>query len=117
MGIPLSYSLSFCGFRSIRSSVFCKIGVKNFAKFKGKHLCWSLLSKEVAAETPVQVFPMNFELLITSFYGTPSGHCFLGNPDNLQECISSIGKYLCKVNIIYYNAEAVVCTCSIKIFF
>ena len=30
-------------FRSSRPEVFCKEGVvKNFAKFAGKHLCWSL---------------------------------------------------------------------------
>ena len=33
-----------------RLEVFCKKGVlKNFAKFKGKHLCWSLFLNKVAA--------------------------------------------------------------------
>ena len=66
----LSYSLSLWGFRSSRSLVFCKIGaLKNFPKFTEKGLCQSFLFNEVAAETPAQVFPVNFEkFLRTSLF-------------------------------------------------
>ena len=42
-------------------AMFCKEGVKNFAKFTGKHLLWSLFKKRLKAcnfnkKTPNQVF-------------------------------------------------------------
>ena len=58
--------------RSGRTEVLCKKDVlKNFAKFTGKQLCWSLLFNKVAViklqacnfikkETPTQVFPCEF---------------------------------------------------------
>ena len=47
------YSCRIFMFRSIRPTVFCKKGVlKNFAKFKGKHSCQSLLFNNVASFRP-----------------------------------------------------------------
>ena len=44
--------------RSSRLEVFCHIGfLKNFAKFTGKRLCWSLLFK---IESPTQMFFCEF---------------------------------------------------------
>ena len=41
--------------------VFCKKDVlRNFAKFKGKHLCQSLFFDFIRKETPVQVFSCEF---------------------------------------------------------
>ena len=59
--------------------VFCKQGVlRNFAKFTGKHLCYSLFCNKVAGprvatllkkETLAQCFPVNFaKFLRTTFY-------------------------------------------------
>ena len=43
------YEENNCIFRSSRPEVFCKNNVlRNFAKFKGKHLCQSLFFNEVA---------------------------------------------------------------------
>ena len=40
-------------FRSSRSPIFFKIGVfKNFTKFTGEHLCWSLFLKRLQAWKP-----------------------------------------------------------------
>ena len=57
--------------------VFCKRGfLKNFTKFKGKHLCQSLTFNKVANLTPATLlkkrlwhscFPVNF----AKFLGTP----------------------------------------------
>ena len=71
------------GFRSSRPEVFCKKGVlKNFAKFKGKHLCQSLFFDKVAGaacnfikkETLAQMFSCEFCKISknTFFYRTPS---------------------------------------------
>ena len=46
--------------RSSRSEVLCKIGVlRNFAKFKGKHLCWGLYFKKVADLSPATLLKMS----------------------------------------------------------
>ena len=65
-------------FRSSRPEVFCKKRVlRNFAKFRGKHLCQSLFFNKVADLKPAtflkkrlwhRCFPVNFaEFLRTSF--------------------------------------------------
>ena len=64
--------------RSSRPEVFCKKGVlRNFTKFKGKHLCQSLFFNKVAGLRPATLlkkrlwhrcFPVNFaKFLRTSF--------------------------------------------------
>ena len=46
-------------FRSSCPEVFCKKGVfKNFTKFTGKHLCWSLILTDLA--TRLRCFHLNF---------------------------------------------------------
>ena len=68
--------------RSSRPGVFCKKGVlRNFAKFTGKHLCWSLFFNKVPRLRPAtllkkalaQVFSCEFlEISKNTFsYGTP----------------------------------------------
>ena len=65
-------------FRNCRPEVFCKKGVlSNFAKFTGKHLCYSLFFHKVAGLRPATLlkkrlrhrcFPLNFaKLLRTPF--------------------------------------------------
>ena len=61
----------------LRSSclhIFFKIGVfKNFANFRGKHLCWSLFLIKLQKETPIQVLSGEIcKILWNSFfYRTP----------------------------------------------
>ena len=48
--------------RSSRSEGLCKIGVlRNFAKFKGKHLCWGLYFKKVADLSPATLLKMSVQ--------------------------------------------------------
>ena len=63
-------------YKAVVQKVFCKKGVlRNFAKFTGKHLCYSLFFNKVAGlrvatllkkETLAQCFPVKF--LRTTFY-------------------------------------------------
>ena len=47
---PLTKSFFRTDLRSSRPEVFCKKDVfRNFTKFKGKHLCWSLFFNKVTA--------------------------------------------------------------------
>ena len=73
-------TVSFKIFRSSHPEVFCKKGVvKNFAKFTGKHLCWSLfLNKVTGFKTATllkeriqhKCFPVNFSKLLTVAFFT-----------------------------------------------
>ena len=75
------FLLSFV-YRSIRWQMFFKIGVfKNFASFKGKHLCWSLILIKLQAwfagtlskrDSNTIVFCESCEVLRTPFYRTPT---------------------------------------------
>ena len=62
-------NLFFSTDRNSRPKVFCKKGVvKNFAKFTGKHRCWGLFFKRVAALLKKRLkyrrFPVNFTIFL-----------------------------------------------------
>ena len=67
---------------ALRCSLFTRVILKNFAKFTGKHLCWSLLFNKVARPKPPALsknriqhryFPVKFVKTFkkTYFYITP----------------------------------------------
>ena len=68
--------------RKQQLEVFCKKGgLRNFAKFKGKHLCQNLflysLSTLLKKRLWHRCFPVNFaKVLRTPFYRTPRDDCF-----------------------------------------
>ena len=78
----------YYSFKSSRPELFCKKGVlKNFTKFRGKHLCQSLFFNKVADLSPTTLlkkrlwhrcFPVNFsKFLRTPFFSlNTSGGCF-----------------------------------------
>ena len=68
------WSVQYLGYTSSCSYMFFKIGVpKNFAKFTGKHLYWSLFLIKFQV-SPTQVFSCEFWLQF--FFRTPLGNCF-----------------------------------------
>ena len=79
--------LAVWSIRSSRPELFYKKGVlRNFARFTGKHLCWSLFFNKVAGLKPPTLlkkrlwhrcFPVNFaKFLRTPLYRTPLDDCF-----------------------------------------
>ena len=78
----------YYSFKSSRPELFCKKGVlKNFTKFRGKHLCQSLFFNKVADLSPTTLlktrlwhrfFPVNFSKFLRApfFSLNTSGGCF-----------------------------------------
>ena len=75
-------------FRSSHREVNCKKGIlKNFAKFTGKHLCWSLFNKVIGLrpeacnvikkETPTLVFPCGFYKIFKNTFFIEHLRCLL----------------------------------------
>ena len=91
--LTYGYSVKY---RSSRPDVFCKEGVlRNFTKFKGKHLCQSLFFNKVADLRPATLlkkrlwhrcFPVNFVKFVrTLFLQNTSGGCFQTNIRQINE--------------------------------